>query len=225
MNKIYGIVLIGLAMLGCKEKTIEKPTFIEKVVFNQDLKDELKRMEKVDQIAAYIPQGEYTKMSEKEWTSFKDSVFATHQKRVEEIFNEVGFVGYDQAGKEGSDNFWVLVQHADHKPEFQKKVLEKMKVQVDRGNATAEYYGYLVDRVQINTGEEQLYGTQFEYNEFGQAFPKNISDTTGINARRISLGLTPMIERMNEMTLFHFQMNKEHFAEKGITEPKLYTTD
>jgi hypothetical protein len=128
-------------------------------------------------------------------------------------------------GKEGSDNFWVIIQHSDHDPEFQEKVLEKMKVQVDRGNATAEYYGYLVDRVNINTGKEQVYGTQFDYNEFGQAFPKNISDTTGINARRISLGLTPMIDRMNEMTLFHFQINEEHFSEKGIAEPNLYKTD
>jgi hypothetical protein len=225
MNKIFGILLIGLLILGCKEKEIKKQSVEEKIEFNASLADELKRMEKVDQIAAYIPQGEYTKMSEKEWNSFKDSVYTTHQKRSEEIFNEFGFLGYDLVGKEGSDNFWVIIQHSDHDPEFQKKVLEKMKVQVDRGNATAEYYGYLVDRVNINTGKEQVYGTQFDYNEFGQAYPKNISDTTGINARRISLGLTPMIERMNEMTLFHFQINEEHFAEKGITEPNLYKTD
>jgi hypothetical protein len=225
MNKICGILFIGLSILGCKEKEIKKQSVVDKIEFNASLADELKRMEKVDQIAAYIPQGEYAKLSKKEWNSFKDSVYTTHQKRSEEIFNEFGFLGYDLVGKEGSDNFWVIIQHSDHDPEFQEKVLEKMKVQVDRGNATAEYYGYLVDRVNINTGKEQVYGTQFDYNEFGQAFPKNISDTTGINARRISLGLTPMIDRMNEMTLFHFQINEEHFSEKGIAEPNLYKTD
>jgi len=225
MNKFYGILFIILSIHGCKEKPIEKQMVSVKVAFNQNLTDELKRMEKVDQIAAFIPQGEYAKMSEKEWNSFKDSVYNTHQKRAEQIFNEFGFVGYDLAGKEGSDNFWVLVQHSDHNPEFQKKVLKKMKIQVDKGNATAEFYGYLIDRVNINIGKEQVYGTQFEYNEYGQAFPKNMPDTTGVNTRRISLGLTPMIERMNEMTLFHFQVNKKHFAEKGITEPKLYATD
>jgi hypothetical protein len=225
MNKICGILFIGLSILGCKEKEIKKQSVVDKIEFNASLADELKRMEKVDQIAAYIPQGEYAKLSKKEWNSFKDSVYTTHQKRSEEIFNEFGFLGYDLVGKEGSDNFWVIIQHSDHDPEFQEKVLEKMKVQVDRGNTTAEYYGYLVDRVNINTGKEQVYGTQFDYNEFGQAFPKNISDTTGINARRISLGLTPMIDRMNEMTLFHFQINEQHFSEKGIAEPNLYKTD
>lgn len=222
MNKIYGLVFIGLSILACKGKAVEKNLIKEKVAFNQDLTDELKRMEKVDQIAAYIPQDEYTKMSKKEWKSFKDSVFSTHQKRISEIFNEFGFVGYDLAGKGGSDNFWVLVQHSDHLPKFQEKVLEEMKKQVSNENATPEYYGYLVDRVHINVGKEQVYGTQFDYNKFGQAFPKNLTDTTGINDRRISLGLTPMIQRMNEMTLSHFQMNKKYFTEKGITEPKLY---
>ena len=225
MNNVYRIVLIGLLIFGCRSNTSKKEITATKIEFNQNLTDELKRMETVDQIAAYIPQGEYAKLSKKEWNSFKDSVFTTHQKRIEEIFDEFGFVGYDLAGKEGSDNFWVIVQHADHNPEFQKKVLDKMKVQVDKKNATPEYYGYLVDRVHINTGKEQVYGTQFDYNEFGQAFPKNISDTTGINARRISLGLTPMIERMNEMTLFHFEMNKAYFVQKGITEPRLYSID
>ncbi len=225
MNKICGIVWIGLALLGCKGKTVEKPTMVKKVIYDQQLADELKRMEGIDQIAAYIPHGAYAELSEEEWNSFKDSVFTTHQKQLEEIFNKVGFVGYDLAGKEGSDNFWVMVQHSDHDPVFQKNVLAKMKVQVDSGNATPEYYGYLVDRVHINTGEEQVYGTQFEYNELGQAFPKNMTDTTGVNSRRISLGLTPMIERMNEMTLSHFLMNKEYFAEKGITEPQLYTAN
>ena len=225
MNKMNWILLVGLLFIGCKEKAVDKKVSEEKVEFNQNLKEELKRMEKIDQIAAYIPQGEYVEMSEKEWGSFKDSVFTTHQKRIAEIFNEFGFVGYDLAGKDGSDNFWVMVQHSDHLPEFQEKVLEEMKKHVDKGNATPQYYGYLVDRVNINTGKEQLYGTQFDYNEFGQAFPKNITDTTGINGRRISLGLTPMIERMNEMTISHFNMNKEYFAEKGLTEPKLYKTE
>jgi hypothetical protein len=30
---------------------------------------------------------------------------------------------------------------------------------------------------------------------------------------------------MNEMTIFHFQINKGRFKEKDINEPKLYTTN
>jgi hypothetical protein len=222
MGKIYGILIIGFLILNCKNKSVDKKVIKEKVKFDQNLADELNNMAEVDQIAAYIPQDEYKKMTSEEWNYFKDSVFTTHQKRIAEIFKICGFVGYDLAGKEGSDNFWLMVQHSDHIPEFQRKVLMEMKNEVDRKNATPMYYAYLLDRVNINTGKEQVYGTQFDYNEFGQAFPKNISDTTGIDKRRESVGLDPMIKRMNEMTISHFLMNEELFKEHGIMEPKLY---
>lgn len=222
MNKLITILIIGFLITGCKFKSDEKKVTAEKVEFNQDLAEELEKLGEVDEIAGFIPQGEYKKLTDAEWSSFKDSVFITHQKRISEIFNEYGFVGYDLVGKEASDSFWAMVQHSDHLPEFQTKVLEQMKKHVEKGNATPEYYAYLVDRVNINIGKEQVYGTQFTYNELGQAFPKNISDTTGIDRRRKSLGLTPIVERMNEMTISNFIFNKEYFEKKGITEPNLY---
>lgn len=94
--------------------------------------------------------------------------------------------------------------------------------EIKLNNATSEYYGYLVDRVNLNSGKEQIYGTQFSFNEFVQAFPENIKDTTGINARILSIGLSPMIERMNEMTLLHFKINKDQPKKLGIIEPILY---
>ena len=222
MKKPFAILITLMLCLGCKEKPTTPEPKPDKVVFNQELAMELEKMKEVDQIAAYIQQGEYTKMSKEEWNAFKDSVFTTHQKRIEEIFDKHGFVGYDLAGEEGSDNFWLLVQHSDHDPEFQKKVLDAMKIEVDKRNASPKYYAFLVDRVNLNMGKEQVYGTQFDYNEMGQAFPKNMSDTTGLDLRRLRMGLIPMIDRMNEMTVSHFIMNQELYLKHGITKPVLY---
>lgn len=222
MKKVYTILASMMLIMSCKDKKPEPTTTENKVVFNQELAMELERMRDVDQIAAYVPQGEYTKMSKEEWNGFKDSVFTTHQKRIAEIFDQYGFVGYDLAGEEGSDNFWLLVQHSDHDPAFQKKVLDAMKEQVDRRNASPKYYAFLVDRVNLNMGKEQVYGTQFDYNEMGQAFPKNMSDTTGLDMRRLRVGLIPMVDRMNEMTVSHFIMNQDYFLKKGIKKPMLY---
>ncbi|MCB0373318.1 MAG: hypothetical protein KDD31_09940 [Muricauda sp.] len=222
MKKPFAILITLMLCFGCKEKPTTPEPKPDKVVFNQELAMELEKMKEVDQIAAYIQQGEYTKMSKEEWNAFKDSVFTTHQKMIEEIFDKHGFVGYDLAGEEGSDNFWLLVQHSDHDPEFQKKVLDAMKIEVDKRNASPKYYAFLVDRVNLNMGKEQVYGTQFDYNEMGQAFPKNMSDTTGLDLRRLRMGLIPMIDRMNEMTVSHFIMNQEHLLQKGIKKPILY---
>jgi hypothetical protein len=224
MKKTLGILIIGILLIGCKQKTSkEKEAQVKEVVFNQELTKELSKMAEVDQIAAYIPQGEYKKMTTEEWNSFKDSVFTTHQKRLKEIFEEYGFVGFDLAGEDGSRNFWLMVQHSDHNPDFQKKVLKKMKIEVDKGNAIPSNYGLLVDRVNLNTGNKQIYGTQVTYNmETGQAYPKPLEDSLRVNERRKSVGLEPIEEYLNGMTEMHFEMNRENYLKKGVTEPKLY---
>lgn len=222
MKPICGIIFATLLLLGCKTKSGGENLSSGKREFNQELANELKKMAVIDQIAAYIPQGEYKKLTLEEWKAFKDSVYTTHQKRISAIFDVYGFVGFDLAGKEGSENFWLMVQHSDHNPKFQKKVLQKMKLEVEKGNASPKNYAYLVDRVKLNTGQQQIYGTQFSYNELGQAYPKNLFDSLNIDKRRKSVGLNSMLDRMNEMTTSHFLMNKEYFAKKGIKEPKLY---
>lgn len=225
MNKAYRILIIGFLIFGCKEKTTDKKVVEKKIEFNQNLADELKKLTEIDQIAAYIPQGEYKKLSKKEWNSFKDSVFTTHQKRISEIFSEHGFVGFDLAGNEGSENFWLMVQHSDHNPNFQKQVLEKMKIEVDKGNAKPSNYGLLVDRVKLNIGEAQVYGTQVTYNmNIGQAYPKKLADSINVDQRRKSIGLEPLKNYLNSMSESHFLMNKKYYSDKGITEPTFYKT-
>lgn len=225
MRKILGILLTTLLLVGCKEEKSSKKVIEETVTFNQVLADQLKRMAEVDQIAAYIPQGEYKKMSKEQWNSFKDSVFTTHQKILKQIFDKHGFVGIDLAGEEGSYNFWLMVQHCDHNPDFQKEVLEKMKIEVVNNNADSSNYAFLVDRVNINTGKAQIYGTQVEHNfDIAQAYPKKLADSANVNERRQSIGLEPLEEYLNFMTQSNFQMNKKFYLDKGITEPKLYKT-
>lgn len=223
MKKILGILIIGLSIFGCVVNPSKKEKLTQNIKFNQGLADELKKMAEVDQIAAYIPQGEYKKMSNEEWDSFKDSVFIAHQKRLKQIFGNYGFVGFDLAGKEGSKNFWLMVQHSDHNPNFQKEVLEKMKIEVDKGNASPSSYGLLVDRVNLNLGKKQIYGTQVTYNmETGQAYPKPLEDSLNVNQRRSSIGLESIEEYLNEMTKIQFEINKENYLKKGMTEPKIY---
>lgn len=226
MNKIFKLLVLGFLIIGCKNNNTEKINSQKKVEFNQELANELKKMAKVDQIAAYIPKGEYKNMSKEEWNSFKDSVYKTHQKRMKQIFDKHGFVGIDLAGEQGSYDFWLMVQHSDHTPEFQKAVLEKMKIEVDNKNASSSNYAFLVDRVNLNTGKPQVYGTQVDYNfDKAQAIPKNLSDKENVNERRKIIGLEPLEVYLNFMSEGHFMMNKEFYSKKGITKPALYKTE
>ena len=225
MKKLITIFIISITLLGCKQGTVDKNITIESTKFNQKLADELEKMAEIDQIAAYIPQGKYKELSKSEWNTFKDSVFKTNQKRISEIFDTYGFVGFDLAGEKGSRNFWLIVQHSDHNPKFQKKVLKAMKKEVDKQNAIASNYGLLVDRVNLNTGKPQIYGTQITYNmNNGQAYPKKLKDSINVNERRKSIGLEPIENYLNDMSEMHFEMNEAYYSSKGITEPKLYKT-
>jgi hypothetical protein len=76
----------------------------------------------------------------------------------------------------------------------------------------------LTDRVEINKGK--IYGTQVTYNSQGQAYPKPLLDSVNVDKRRAEVGLEPLGQYLNMMTLM--QMNKEFLKSKGMTEPKLY---
>jgi hypothetical protein len=193
-------------------------------VFNQKLCDELIEMGKLDQIAAYIPQGLYKKWSSERWNTFQDSVFRIHKIRIEEIFNKYGYPGYNLVGMKGEMNFWLMTQHSDFDTSFQIQVLRKMKIEVENNNASPTNYGLLTDRVLINTGKKQLYGTQVTYNSKGQAYPKNLADSINVNIRRAEKGFDPLEEYLNAMTDLYFRSNRDYLKEKGVLEPQFYKT-
>lgn len=205
--------------LSCKKES-------NAVKYNESLAEELNRRAEVDQTAAWIPEGKFKEYSKEEWNTYKDSVFTTNKVFLEEVLDKYGYPGYDLVGKEGEKNYWVMVQHCDFDPDFQSRVLEKLKGQVEMKNADGRNFGLLTDRVNLNKGKKQIYGTQVTYiSETGQAIPKPLDDSLNVNERRNAVGLEPIEEYLNGMTLSHFDMNKENMLKKGITEPKLYKTE
>ena len=214
------MVSTGLVLISCNHT--KKDSDGKKVQFNQALAEELKLMTEIDQVAANVPQGKYRLWPKERWEKFQDSVFTTHKVRLEKIFDEFGYPGYDLVGEEGSNDFWLMVQHSDKDLQFQSKVLEKLKVEVDNKNADGRNFGLLTDRVKINSGEKQIYGTQVRYNSLGQAYPMPLDDSVNVNKRREEVGLQPLEEYLDIMTLMHFEMNKEHLKSMGITKPHLY---
>lgn len=194
----------------------------KKVVFDQELADELARMAEIDQIAAFPAKGKYENLSGTEWRTFKDSVFTSNQIRAEEILNEFGYPGVDRVGEVGSSDYWVIVQHSDFIPDFQKRVLDQMEKEVKKDNADKSNFALLTDRYRLNTGQKQVYGSQVTYNEYEQAIPRPLKDSMNVNIRRAQMDLEPIEVYLNDMTLMHFEMNKEYFESKEIVEPVLY---
>lgn len=208
------LILIALSVTGFAQK--------QQKTFNKPLADSLAKWVVADQIAAKMPEGEYAKLTRQQWNQFQDSVFTNHQKLLEKIFNKHGFPGFDLVGQKGSNNFWLMVQHCDKWPAFQQKILDAMKPEVLKKNADATNFAYLTDRVNVNTGKKQIYGTQLTYDtKLCQAIPRALADSLNVNKHRYEVGLGPIEAYQNDMSQLHFEMNKANYEQQGITKPKL----
>lgn len=101
--------------------------------------------------------------------------------------------GISVAGRDGAHAAWLLAQHADASTKAQRAFLDALRAAVDRGEGAAADLAYLEDRVRVNAGRPQLYGTQYRFTETG-CEPQQIEDPGRIDERRASVGLGPMAD-------------------------------
>ncbi|TGE05412.1 DUF6624 domain-containing protein [Hymenobacter fodinae] len=85
-----------------------------------------------------------------------------------------------------------------------------MLPEVRKHNANPTNYAYLTDRVAINSGQPEEYGTQVVYEGagLGKAVPKSLRDPQNVDKRRAAIGMEPLQSYLNMMTNMHEEMNK-----------------
>jgi hypothetical protein len=79
--------------------------------------------------------------------------------------------------------------------------LRRMEPYLENGGVRPVDYAYLHDRVAVNTGGLQRYGTQprRECNADGSLSPQPLEDPAQVDERRAELGLGTMADAMAEM--------------------------
>ena len=65
------------------------------------------------------------------------------------VIDERGWPRRSEVGTEGAHAAWLLALHANRDPEFQQHVLPLMEAAVEDGEAAANDFAYLVDRVRL----------------------------------------------------------------------------
>lgn len=86
---------------------------------------------------------------------------------------------------------WLLVQHADRDPAFQKAMLDLIAPLVATGDVDRDVYALLWDRVAVREGRPQRHGTQGRCSG-GRWLANPIEDESQLGARRAAAGLPPM---------------------------------
>lgn len=89
--------------------------------------------------------------------------------------------------------FFVLVQHQDNDTGLQSTALEALSEAVSEDRGSGRHLAFLTDRLAVNTGRPQTYGTQISLQDNGCA-PQPLAAPQDVDSLREAVGLEPLRE-------------------------------
>jgi len=87
---------------------------------------------------------------------------------------------------------WLLAQHADSDPAFQRVARGLIEASVRKGIAAPRDLAYIADRIAANERRPQEYGTQFSQPDRCHLVLDPVDDRELVNRRRLAIGLTSL---------------------------------
>ncbi|MBK9581067.1 MAG: hypothetical protein IPO48_03810 [Saprospiraceae bacterium] len=176
----------------CKKYSVE-------IVENEKLQLELIKMYVNDQ---YVRSNLMTDILQK-YNLSKDQVIIDsngintderNRERLKEIIAKYGFPTKKMVGKDAMNGVFFMIQHADGENAWQKSQLTNIKNAVKMGDLDSQSYAYLYDRIKINSGEKQLYGTQFANVDAVNNIVEldKTEDIDNLDKRRMEIGMMPI---------------------------------
>ena len=108
--------------------------------------------------------------------------------------SQSGWFTVSKYGADADFAVWLLVQHADRDLGFQTDVLSVLGPLVPANETARTNYAYLYDRVAVNSGRPQRYGTQGRCTPAGEWEPREVEQPEKLDERRAAVGLGPEAE-------------------------------
>lgn len=126
-----------------------------------------------------------------------NEVDADNTKWLKGVVEKYGWLTNTLVGSDGAEAAWLLVQHADADPKFQRHCLDLM-VKLPRNQVSQSNLAFLTDRVLLAEGRKQLYGTQFNYAD-GKWRVRPLDNESNVDKRRAEFGLPPLAEYIKQI--------------------------
>ncbi|MCL1689013.1 hypothetical protein CMU59_10705 [Elizabethkingia anophelis] len=175
----------------------------KKSKYNNDIRLKLLDVQSKDQSIRLIYQE-----LKKTYTDDSDLVKSASEKMkkidlesvdiVAKIIDKYGWLGKDKIGKEANETLFLGIQHIDDLV-VQSKYLPAIKDAVKKGNAEPWHLAFLTDRILMNQGKKQIYGTQkiiTKNPETSYIIP--LENPEKVDELRKEIGLDPLNDDLQE---------------------------
>jgi hypothetical protein len=126
------------------------------------------------------------------------AMFVRHADRLMELLLATGHWPTEaRVGADAAQGAWLIAQHADTQLDVQRLALALLRVAVAEGAAgapTARELATLEDRVAVNEGRPQTYGTQIADVADGRPVPWPCTEPERLDELRAGVGLEPFAD-------------------------------
>lgn len=181
MKKLISFIVI-LLLVGCgsakNDNGISLPL----------LRKELLNMREKDQSSRF----EFMKNKKGDYESMINEVDMEHTERLKEIIKQYGMLDVDGIGKDGLEAVSLILIHSPD-INFQEEMLPFIKKLYSNDALEGQEYALLFDKILVNKGIRQYYGTQFIFKD-GKYIPDEIEDESNVDLRRKELGMSSLSE-------------------------------
>jgi hypothetical protein len=126
---------------------------------------------------------------------------------LKELVAREGWPTTAKVGAEASKSAFLILQHAVHDPGFQRMMLDTISTAYQAGEVDGQSYALLYDRVTVQSGGKQRYGTQMQIRNERIVFDP-IEDSSKVDSLRASVGLPPLAEYRRVLDSVYFGKKK-----------------
>ena len=150
-----------------------------------------------------------------------------HAVVLAQLLDDLGrWPGRSDVGDDGERAAWILAQHVGLvAPELQQRCRDLVADAVRHGDADPEHLAALADRVELEAGRLQLYGTHLEPapdQPHGWRALRGVVDPPHLDERRAAIGRKPWTEYLADCTNANPRSTMEHTR---VTAEQIATLD
>lgn len=139
----------------------------------------------------------------------QDAIDKKNRRKLDRIIERYGWPTKSMVGKDASEAAFLIVQHSDLA--YLKRYFPLLKAAVARGEARPDHAAMMEDRILMNEGKKQIYGTGLQTDDVTKGLKLwPIENEEEVDARRASVGLPPMAEFFKFMGLTYTPPKKSN---------------